>query len=762
MTETLARPVTTPVLGAPLNRVDGPKKTTGAARFSTEYPVDNVAYAALVHAPVAHARIRSIDTRAAEAAPGVVAVLTHLNAPRLEPTPKPSLIDLSTLAAGTRVNYLNTDEVMFDGQPVAVVVAESIEQAQAAADLVEVDYEPLPADVDFEACRSRAVLVKSPPIGVKLGGKKGDAEAALRAAEVKVDLTFTTPEQNHNALEPHSTTALWDGDFLTLYDGTQSLDWFQSHLAKKFGVPKRNVRLVAPFVGGAFGGKGSVWAGTVLAAMAARVAARPVRLMLTREGVYRTVGGRTLSTQRLALGADRSGHLTSLIHQATTRTGHAGGGDEQVVSASVDLYAADNLLCEQHAVRLHLVPNTSMRAPGEAIGTVALESAVDALAYELGMDPVDLRLRNEAKSGPTDGKAFSHHLAGETLRLGAERFGWSQRSPEPGSMRDGNHLVGWGVATAFHPAWQFVAKMELTLDVAGTLAIKCAFHEMGMGSATATAQMAAHLMGLPPERVTVEYGDSDLPSGPSAGGSGQTASIAAALVRGCGSLITDLHALARKQPGSPLRGTPRRDAEARDGAVYVGGAGQSYTDILAGAGRDRLQARIGSDTRWGNVVGQARLMTKLVRDSRRWMKAASGAHFCEVRIDADTGEVRVTRWVGAFDIGRVVNAKTAASQLRGGVVMGLGLALSEETLIDPRTGRIMNPSLTEYHVPVHADVPPIEIHLVDDPDPTMPLGVLGAGEVGIVGVGAAVANAVYHATGRRVLDLPITLDKVLP
>jgi xanthine dehydrogenase YagR molybdenum-binding subunit len=762
MTDTLARPVTTPVLGAPLNRVDGPKKTTGAATFSTEYPLANIAYAALVHATVAHARIRYVDTSAADGMPGIVKVLTHLNAPELKPTPKPSMIDLSTLAAGTLVNYLNTDEVMFDGQPVAVVVAESLEQAQAAADLVRVEYDPLPADLDFEAGRSGAALVKSPPIGVKLGGKKGDAEEALRAAEVKVDLTFNTPEQTHNALEPHSTTAVWDGDLLTLYDGTQSIDWFQTHLAKKFGVPKNNVRIVAPFVGGAFGGKGSVWAGTVLAIMAARVVDRPIRLMLTREGVYRTVGGRTASTQRLALGADRTGHLTSLIHQATTRKGHVGGGDEQVVSASIDLYAADNLLCEQRAMNLHLVPNTSMRAPGEAIGTFALESAVDVLAHELGMDPVDLRLRNEAKSGPTDGKAFSHHLAAETLRLGAEKFGWAQRSAEPGSMRDGNHYVGWGAATAFHPAWEFLAKVELTLDVAGTLAVKCAFHEMGMGAATATAQMAAHLMGLPPGRVTVEYGDSALPTGPSAGGSAQTASIAAALVRGCGLLLADLHALARKQPGSPLRGTPKRDVEAHDARLHVGAASQSFTDILTRAGQTQLQAQVGKDTRWGNISGQSRFMTKLFRDGRKWMKASSGAHFCEVRIDADTGEIRVTRWVGAFDIGRVVNAKTAASQLRGGIVMGLGLALSEETLIDPRTGRIMNPSLTEYHTPVHADVPAIEIHMIDDPDPTMPLGVLGAGEVGIVGVGAAVANAVFHATGKRVLDLPITLDKVLP
>jgi xanthine dehydrogenase YagR molybdenum-binding subunit len=741
--------------------VDGPKKTTGAATFSTEYPLADIAYAALVHASVAHARIREIDTTAADDSPGVLKVITHLNAPRLEPTPKPSMIDLSTRAPGTLVNYLNTDEVVFDGQPVAVVLAETLEQAHAAADLVRVEYDPLPGRVDFAVGAASATPVKSPPIGPKLGGRTGDAEGALAAAPVKVDLTFTTPEQNHNALEPHSTTAVWDDDHLTLYDGTQSIDWFQGHLAKKFGVPKNNVRIVAPFVGGAFGGKASVWAGTVLAVMAARVVRRPVRLMLTREGVYRTVGGRTASIQRLALGADRDGHLTSLIHQATTRKGEGGGGDEQVVSASVDLYAADNILCEQRAVTLHLVPNTSMRAPGEAIGTFALESAVDELSYRLGLDPVDLRLRNQATQGPTDGKAFSHHLVADTLRLGAEKFRWADRTPEPGSMRDGTHYVGWGAATAFHPAWEFLAKVELTLDVAGTLAVKCAFHEMGMGSATVTAQMAAHLMGLPPERVTVEYGDSRLPTGPSAGGSAQTASIAAALVRGCAALISDLHALARKQ-GGPLGGTPKRDVEAHEGALHVGAAAQTFTDILTVAGREQLTAKVGSDTRWGNITAQARFMTKLVRDSRTWMKAASGAHFCEVRIDADTGEIRVTRWVGAFDIGRVVNAKTAASQLRGGVVMGLGLALSEETLIDPRTGRIMNPSLTEYHIPVHADVPPIAIHMVDDPDPTMPLGVLGAGEVGIVGVGAAVANAVYHATGKRVLDLPITLDKVLP
>lgn len=739
MTTTLPATETAgPVVGRPIDRVDGTAKTTGAARFSAEYPLPDLAHAALVHSTISRGRITAIGTEAAAAVPGVVAVLTHLNAPPLKPAPKVSPLDLSTLASGTSVDYLNTDEVHWDGQPVAVVVADTLDAAREAAGLVTVTYETLPSTVDFAAEEKNAKPQKSTLI-MSGAAKKGDAEAALAAAPVSLDLRFTTPTHHHNAIEPHATTAAWDGDRLTVHDGTQSIDWVRTHLALRFGVPAANVRVIAPFVGGGFGGKGMVWPGTILAALAARATGRPVRLMLTREGVYRTVGGRTPSTQRVALGAGTDGRLTALIHTSVTRTGRVGGGPEQVTSQSKHLYAAENILVQQNLVELDLIPNTSMRAPGESIGTYALEASIDELAYRVGVDPIELRMRNEPAVNPIDGKKFAHRMLREAYAQGAERFGWADRTPEPGSMRDGRWLVGMGVASAYHPSWQFTASVTVRLSVDGTVLVRCGFQEMGMGGATAQAQIAADALGVPFEAVRVEYGDSTLPVSPGAGGSMQTASIANSLLAACEKLKRELAALAKRS----------------------GSAGLSPAAILAEAGVPSVEAAVGSDTRFGRMAGQLKFMAKFVRDQRRWMKAACGAQFCEVRVDPDTGEVRVSRWVGVFDVGRVINAKTASSQLRGGIVMGIGMALAEETLVDPRTGRIMNPSLAEYHVPVHADIPPIDVGYLDDPDPTMPLGLIGVGEVGITGVAGAIANAVHHATGKRIYDLPITLDKLL-
>ncbi|WP_435583175.1 xanthine dehydrogenase family protein molybdopterin-binding subunit [Amycolatopsis thermoflava] len=718
------------VIGAPLDRRDGPAKTAGAARFAAEHLRPGLTHAALVHATVSRVRVTRLDTTAASAVPGVITVLTHHNAPPLKPAPKVNPLNLSTLVSGTSVNYLQDDEVHFDGQPVAVVVAETSAAAKEAAALVRAEYALLPSTVDFESMAPHAK--KQPYSPVSPGAaKKGDAEKAFGEAPVTADHRYTTPPHQHNAIEPHATIAEWDGDRLTVHDSTQSIDWCRNHLAIRFGVPAADVRVIAPFVGGGFGGKAMVWPGTILAALAARATGRPVRLALTREDVYRTVGGRTPSIQRVALGADRDGALTALIHTSVTRTGRVGGAPEQVTSQSRHLYDADHILIRASTVELDLVPNTSMRAPGESIGTFAVESAVDELAAELGMDPIELRMRNEPERNPLDGKEFTHRRLREVYEAGARRFGWRDRAPEPGVTRDGRWLVGMGVATAYHPAWVFTANLTLRLSADGTVLLRCGFQEMGMGAATALAQVTADALGVPVDVVRVEYGDSALPMAPAAGGSMQTASVAA-------SVLDAVEKLKRRLPK---------------------GAGDPVAAVRR-AGMPHVEVSVGSDTRFGRLAGQARLIGRFVRDRRR-VRAATGAQFCEVRVDPDTGEVRISRWLGVFDIGTVVNTKTAASQLRGGIVMGIGMALSEETLVDPRTGRIMNPSLAEYHVPVHADVPRIEVSTLDDPDPTTPLGIVGAGEVGITGVAAAVANAVFHATGRRVRDLPITLDKVI-
>jgi xanthine dehydrogenase YagR molybdenum-binding subunit len=765
MTQVESRPLTTtfgPVVGRPIDRVDGTAKTTGAARFAAEYPYADLAHAALVFATVSRARITGIDTAAASAVHGVLAVITHLNAPPMKPPRPVNYMNLSTLASGTSVNYLNTDEVHWNGQPVAVVVAETLDAAQEAARLVSVSYEELPAAVDFAAEERNATPEKNTPMSSG-SATKGDAEAALAAAPVSVDLRFTTPGHNHNALEPHATTAAWDGDRLVVHEGTQNVAWVRDQLAWRFGVPPAAVRVISPYVGGAFGGKTTIWAGTVLTVLAARVTGRPVRMMLTREGVYRTVGGRTPSMQRVAIGAETDGSMTALVHTSVTQVGRAGGGPEQVTSQSRHLYDAKNILVQQHQVTLDTLPNTFMRAPGESIGTFALEAAVDELAYELGIDPIELRMRNEPERNPIDGKRFAHRALREAYARGAELFGWSTRTPRPGSMRDGRWLVGMGVASAYHPAWQLAANVTVRLSADGSVLVRCGFHEMGMGGATAQAQIAADALGVPFEAVTVEYGDSALPTGPGAGGSGQTASVAASLLEACDKLKRSVLALAARSAESPLRGQRPSDVRARDGGLYRSddARGESYAAILGRAAQVSVDAAVGSDTRLGSIVGQARFLTKFLLENRRWTKAAAGAQFCEVRVDPDTGEVRVSRWLGVFDVGTVINAKTASSQLRGGIVMGIGMALQEESLLDRRTGRIMNANLAEYHVPVHADIPPIDVFCLGEPDPTMPLGLIGIGEVGITGVAAAIANAVYHATGKRVRDLPITLDKLL-
>lgn len=753
---------TAPAVGRPIDRVDGAVKTTGASEYTADRPYADLAHATLVHATIARGRITAIDTAAAEGVTGVLAVITHRNAPPLKPPPaRVNPLDLSTMASGTKVNYLGSTEVHWNGEPVAVVVAETLEAAVEAARLVHVGYAAEPAATDFHAAEGSAEPVRALPM-MPGGGRKGDAEQALAAAPVAVDLRFTTPPQNHNAIEPHATTAVWDGDRLTVHDSTQAMDFARRHLALRFGVPVDAVRVIAPNVGGGFGGKGFVWAGTVLCAMAARVAGRPVRLALSREAVFRTVGGRTPTVQRVALGAERDGALTALVHTGISQVGRVGGMPEPVGSQSRHLYAARAILVRQSTTTLDMLPNSAMRAPGEAVGTFGLESGMDALAHELGMDPVELRMRNEPDRDPLDGKRFTRRNLRAAYARGAERFGWADRPPQPRSMRTGRKLLGWGVATAFHMPIQLSADVTVRLGMDGTVLVRCGLHEIGVGVATAQAQIAADALGVPVEAVTVEVGDSALPVGPMAGGSGQTATAAASVLRACEELRRSALALARRSPGSPLRGRRIDELAARDGGLFAAdGSGETYGEILARAGRPSLEGRVGARTSVGRMAGQLRMIAGVVNDQRRQVRAATGAHFCEVAVDEDTGEVRVTRWVAVFDVGRVINPKTATSQLRGGIVMGIGAALSEETLVDPGSGRIMNPSLADYHVPVQADVPAIDVSYLDEPDPTTPLGLLGVGEVGITGVAAAVANAVHHATGVRVRDLPLTPDRLL-
>ncbi len=736
------------VLGKPMDRLDGRDKVMGAAPFSAEYPLEGLVYAVLAYSTVAKGSIKTIDVSAAEKAMGVLAVITNDNAPRMNPPP---LYDPAggSDASGSDLNVLNTDKILYDGQPIAVVVADTLERAESAASLITASFDRKDAALSFEAAKPTAKTPKN-VMGEDTEVKHGDPEAALASATFKVDHRYSTPRYNHNAIELHATTAVWDGDEkLTVYDTSQFIRGAADTLAKMFSLKKENVHVIAKYVGGGFGGKGSVWPHVQLCVLAAKVVGRPVRLALSREGVFRAVGGRTPSDQRVALAAGDDGKLTALIHTGVTATSYTNEFAEQFTFPARHLYAAENLLVDQRVVHLNTTANTFMRAPGESIGTFALESAIDELSYELGMDPIDLRLRNDAETDPAKGLPFSARHFKEAYLLGAERFGWRERPAAVRSQKEGDWLIGQGVATAFYPAYRFPAAARVRISADGTATVQCAGQEMGMGTSTVQTQHAAERLGLPMEKVRFEYGDSNLPQAPVAGGSNQTISIALAVQMACEKLHEEILDLVKHDERSPLKGAGVADVEARSGGLFRRSdrsKGETYAALLARAQKSSIEAEATS--------GQPLELMK-------YSMGSYGAQFCEIRVHEVTGEARVSRWVGAFDAGRILNPKTARSQFLGGITMGIGMALTEETMFDERSGRIVNPSLAEYHVPVNLDVPKIEAYFLDIPDPHTPLGAHGVGEIGITGVAAAVANAVYHATGKRIRSLPITLDKLM-
>lgn len=731
-------------IGKPVTRIDGPLKVAGAAPFAAEFPLEGMVYGAIVHSTIARGRIVALDTTAAEAAAGVVTVMTWRNAPRLKAPPV--FLSNPKAASGDNLPVMQDDEIHWNGQPIALIVAQTQEQADHAKSLVRATYAAASAVTDIEAAKAKGT---KPGVfmGQPLHNAIGDAEAALAEAPVTVDATYTTPGHNHNAIELHAVTAYWQDGTLRLHDATQAVAHTAWSMAQMFGIDDKRVVVTSPFVGGGFGGK-TLWQHQVLAACAAQLTGRPVRLTLSRESVYRMVGGRAPTQQRVALGADRDGRLKALIHSGVTPKTATNVMPEPFIMPTRSAYASETMLLDVQVVELDMLANTFMRAPGESVGTFALESALDELAHALRMDPIELRLRNEPEKDPTLGLPFSSRHIDEAWRAGAERFGWSRRKTTPGATRDGEWLVGVGCATATYPYYRMpggAARLTLTRD--GRVTVDIAAHEMGMGTATAQTQVTAERLGLPLEAVTFNYGDSTLPGVVLAGGSQQTASIGASVIAAHRALVKDLLKLAGND--SVLAGLDPDEVGGHDGGLCKLDEPErceSYTSILARAGRD-------------SVVVEAEPPMPL--ETQHWSMHSHGAMFCEVRVSTVTGEVRVSRFLGSFDCGRILNAKTAASQFRGGIIMGLGLALMEETQFDPRKGRIMNPSLAEYHLPVHMDVPAIDVMWTDIPDPHAPMGAHGVGEIGITGTGAAVANAIFNATGKRIRDLPITLDKLL-
>ena len=734
-------------IGKAMSRVDGVAKVTGKAKYAAEFRAPNVAYGFVALGSVAKGTIRSIDTRDAEAMPGVIRVFTHLNTPKFGPK-------ASTEAAPPRAaeeedksfRALQSDRIFFNGQPVALIVAETYEQARYAARLVKVSYDTERHVTDTEAVRERARMPsKAPP-----AKPRGNPDEALRSAPVKVEAAYRIPIEHHNPMEPHAAVAVWQGDRLTIFDKTQDVYGVRKHLASSFGVPEDNVRVVSPYVGGAFGSSLRPNYYPALTAMAASELKRPVKLVYTRTQMFTGHGHRPYTIQRLALGAERSGKLSAMIHQVVHNTSTFEEFSDATTMFTRQVYACPNLYAEEKITDTDLNTPTWMRAPGAVSGMFALECAMDELSYALGIDPLELRLINYAETDPESGLPFSSKALRECYRLGAEKFGWKDRKFEPRSMRDGRWLVGWGMATGIWGALQMPATARIVLKADGTARVASAASDIGPGTYTMATMIAAEYLGLTPEKVEFELGDSNLPRAPAQGGSWTTASVGSAVYGAALAIAAKLLALANRDAGSPLKGVDAVDIEMLDGRLRVKRAPSRFLGISELMKRNGL-AEI-TET----------FESRPSEERKKYATLAHGAQFIEVKVDPDLGIVRVTRAIEVTATGKVINPKASHSQEIGGVVWGIGMALQEATEIDHRYGRIMNPNLQHYHVPVNADVHEVETIFVEEDDTVVnALGVKGMGELGMVGIPAAIANAVFHATGRRIRELPITPDKLL-
>jgi xanthine dehydrogenase YagR molybdenum-binding subunit len=709
------------VVGKPLDRVDGRLKVTGGARYAYEMQQDAL-YGFVVEASIGKGTIRSIDTSAAEKAPGVALILTHRNAPEQG---SGNHREAHPVLTGTEVTHY--------GQPVAFVVAESFEQARAAAYLVNVKYD---RESGKYALGSNLNSARPPQQkdGAPPDSKVGDFAGAFAAAPVQIDVTYTTPLQSHAMMEPHATLATWDGDKLILHTANQMLNQGQQAIATTLKIPLENVRLISPFIGGGFGGKLWVNADAILTAIASRQLKRPVKTALTRQQIFHVTTHRSDTIQRVRLATDRDGKILAIGHDVFS----GNLPSEQVYEAAAlqtrTLYAGPNRQTRHRLAPLDIPIASSMRAPGEAVGLMALECAMDELAEKLSLDPVELRVRNEPSEDPEKNIPYSSRHLIACMQEGAKRFGWDKRNATPGQARDGRWLVGMGMAAATRGNPLRLSKANVRLDPDGTATVRMAMTDIGTGTYTILAQIAAEMLGLPIEFVRVELGDTNFPQAAGSGGSWGAGSSGSALFEACDALREKLARIAGMDPAT---------VRFADGSIHSGEQSKRLTDLV-GAGMD--------------ADGEIRPG----RNNKDFSQQSYGAHFAEVGVDMDTGEVRLRRMLGVFTAGRVLNAKTARSQAIGGMVFGVGAALEEGMTLDPRFGYFVNRDLAEYLVPVHADIPAIDaIFLAELDNESNPLKSKGIGELGICGAGASIANAVYNACGVRIRDYPITLDKVI-
>jgi xanthine dehydrogenase YagR molybdenum-binding subunit len=741
-------------IGTPLSRVDGVDKVTGSAHYSAEYNVDNLLHGVTVSSRIAKGRVVAIDETAARAVPGVVDIISHAN------RPKQAWLDHSWKdelnIPGEPFKAFHDAEILFAGQPIAVVVAETFEAARFAASLVAVTYDEEPHNIDFEVSLAEKHLPKP-------GGRRnnfhppknrGDAQAAFDEAPVTHEGKYHLAPEHHNPMEMHATTVEWHGDdSVTVYDKNQGSQGVQAYLASAFGLSKKNVRVVNAYVGGGFGsGLRPQWQVQV-AMMAAIQLERSVRVVMTRAQMF-THAHRPECTYTVKLGAEQTGELTAIIGDATTSTSRFENNMEDIVTWGMMNYASRNIHGEYTIAPRDTYTSADMRAPGAATGMTLFEIAIDELSYKAKIDPLEFRLINYSEVDAMNQTPFTSKALREAYKEGAERFGWDKRTPEPRSMKEGRELIGWGVATGMWDA-QFsktAASAKLTAD--GNLEVACATSDIGTGTYTVMALVAADTLGIAPERITARLGDSDLPTAPVEGGSWGAASTGAAVQLACQTIAKKLYKAAGKMDGKPLGDAAFEDVEFLDGTIRRkdgGGQALALTDVMQAAGLDTIEAEETAAPGIGDMIST-------MRKSRN----THSAIFCEVRVDEELNQVRVTRIVNAVAAGRIINPKTARSQILGGVTMGIGMALHEETFADAKLGRWMNHNYAEYHIPAHADIHDIEVIFVDEVDPEVtPLGVKGLGEIGIVGTAGAIANAIYHATGKRVRSLPITIDKLM-
>jgi xanthine dehydrogenase YagR molybdenum-binding subunit len=730
----------TSYIGSSTSRVDGRAKVTGRAQYAGEFKAPNLVYASVVTSTIARGHIARIDTSRALAVDGVLDVLTHENRPKMASSDE--AYNDECLPGGSPFRPLYDDKIKFNNQPIALVLAEESEIARFAATLVQIDYVAEKHATDLHTQINKTYVVDKPD------KPRGNAAKAYAAAAVRHEGEYFIPIEHHNPMELFAATVIWNGDGkLTVFDKTQGVQNVQRYVCGVFGLNPDNVRVLSPFVGGAFGSGLRPQYEVVLAVQGALQLQRSIQLVLTRAQMY-SLGYRPATIERVALGASTDGTLDAITHEAIAMTSQYEDYSRNDTSWSALLYKSANAKYEHKLARLDVPTPCDMRAPGAATGVYALECAMDELAVALKLDPVELRLRCYSDSDQNNDVPFTSKQLKACYRKGAEAFGWARRIPEPRSMRDGNDLIGWGMATGIWEALQMPTAARIVLTGNGHAEVSCATTDIGTGTYTIMAQVAADMLGVPIDYVTVKLGDSSLPHSQVEGGSWMAASVTHAIAATANEVRKELLGLAQKMPGSLLAGLQPDDVVLSDGMIAAKQSKSravSLADAMRHGGVDRVEHE------------------KLAefKEDNKHARNTHSAIFAEVKVDEQLGIIRVTRVVNAVAAGRIINTKTAASQIMGSVVWGIGMALHEETLVDHNFGRIMNANIAEYHVPVNADVQDIKIIFVDEPDSTVnPLGIKGVGEIGIVGVAAAIANAVYHATGKRVRDLPITIDKI--